>query len=377
MSVRLRFVGYFLCLIGLAQAWPAAAEDPARAERSWESVVDEAIAYLRQSQAPDGTFSADRSIGITGVVVTGLLQTGRIDRSDPLVARSLAAIERLVNKTDGHIAGANPTQGLKNYVTAVNAMALAAANDPGKYGEVLKDATRFLKMLQWDEGENISRSDGRFGGFGYDSKGRPDMSNTQFAIDALRAAGLKPNDEAFQKAVVFVSRSQNLKSEYQDQPWAAKINDGSFIYNPLETKADPAADGALPGYASMTYAGIKSLIYAGVDKNDIRVQTALKWIRNNYSVDENVGMPPARSKQGLYYYYHTMAKCLDALGFDELEDAMGVRHNWRQDLLKTLARRQRPDGSWVNEADRWMEGDPNLVTGFALMTLSYCKPKRN
>jgi squalene-hopene/tetraprenyl-beta-curcumene cyclase len=125
----------------------------------------------------------------------------------------------------------------------------------------------------------------------------------------------------------------------------------------------------------MTYAGIKSLIYAGVDKSDIRVQSALKWIRAHYSVDENVGLPAGKTGQGYYYCLHTMAKCLDALGMDELEDDKGVKHDWRKDIVQALAKRQRPDGSWTNEADRWMEGDPNLVTGYALMTLSYCRPK--
>ena len=33
-------------------------------------------------------------------------------------------------------------------------------------------------------------------------------------------------------------------------------------------------------------------------------------------------------------------------------------------------------GSWINEQDRWMEGDPRVVTGYALMALSHCKPKK-
>jgi squalene-hopene/tetraprenyl-beta-curcumene cyclase len=79
-------------------------------------------------------------------------------------------------------------------------------------------------------------------------------------------------------------------------------------------------------------------------------------------------------EKGLYYYYHTFAKALDALGIDELEDAKGVRHDWRHDLIEELARRQKPDGSWVNADNMWMEGDPNLSTAFALLALSYCQP---
>lgn len=40
----------------------------------------------------------------------------------------------------------------------------------------------------------------------------------------------------------------------------------------------------------MTYAGMQSLIYANVDKNDPRVKLALKWLENSYSLDENPGM---------------------------------------------------------------------------------------
>src|SRR5918997_2747357 len=121
----------------------------------------------------------------------------------------------------------------------------------------------------------------------------------------------------------------------------------------------------------MTYAGIKSLIYCGVSKDDERVKKAYEWIRNNYTVDKNPGMPRMRSQWGLYYYYHTMAKCLDVLGVDHVVDDKGQKHDWRADITRALASRQRTDGSFVNEQDRWMGGNPDIVTGYALMALSY------
>jgi squalene-hopene/tetraprenyl-beta-curcumene cyclase len=126
----------------------------------------------------------------------------------------------------------------------------------------------------------------------------------------------------------------------------------------------------------MTYAGIKSLIYCGVSKDDPRVKKAYEWVQKHYTVEHNPGMPGERSNWGLYYYYHTMSKCLDALGLDEVTDGEGKKHDWRAEITAELAKRQRDDGSWVNEKDRWMEGDPQLVTGYALMTLAYCKPKK-
>jgi squalene-hopene/tetraprenyl-beta-curcumene cyclase len=66
---------------------------------------------------------------------------------------------------------------------------------------------------------------------------------------------------------------------------------------------------------------------------------------------------------------------MDALGEDIFEDAAGVKHDWRRELAEELFSRQKPNGSWVNDNTKWMEGDANLATGFALMALSYCKPK--
>jgi squalene-hopene/tetraprenyl-beta-curcumene cyclase len=54
-------------------------------------------------------------------------------------------------------------------------------------------------------------------------------------------------------------------------------------------------------------------------------------------------------------------------------DDKGVEHDWRQELIDELARRQQPNGSWVNKNERWLEADPNLVTGYALLALSHCR----
>ncbi|HZT81143.1 MAG TPA: prenyltransferase/squalene oxidase repeat-containing protein [Gemmataceae bacterium] len=369
-------------LAGLAALLPGSAAEPQKKvgpdPKTWDQAVDRGVKYLKSTQAADGSWSEGKNIGITGVALTGLLQTGKVSPRDPVAQKGLKYIEGLINPKAGHIAGKDPRIGLQNYVTCVNLMALVAA-DRDSYKAAIGDAQKFLKQLQWDEGEGKDPKSDFYGGAGYDSKSRPDLSNTQFFLDALQAAGVDKNDPALKKALVFVSRCQNLKSEHNTAPWAGKINDGSFIYSAAaggQTKVDgPHKDGELPGYGSMTYAGIKSMIYCGVDRKDPRMQKALEWIRKHYTVDANPGMPKVYSQRGLYYYYHTMAKCLDALGDDYVVDAEGKKHDWRKDITEALAKRQRPDGSWVNERDQWMEGDPNLVTGYALMALSHCKKK--
>lgn len=341
---------------------------------SADKLTEKAIAFLRSTQGVDGSWSGDKHIGITGIVVTALIKSG-VSLDDPMVKNGLAYLEKLINSKEGHIAGSNPKQQLKNYVTSVNVMAFVAANKNGKYQQVVDAGAKFLIGLQWDEEEGKTTTDTFYGGFGYDSKNRPDMSNSGFALEALNAAGVKQDNPAFKKATFFLSRSQNLKGEHQDQPWASQYNDGSFIYNPMETKANEKANDASPGpgYGSITYAGIKSMIYAGVDKNDRRVVEALNWVRKNYSMEVNVGMPKGREKHGLYYGYNTMTKAFKVLGLDEIVDDKGVKHDWRKDLVAQLAKTQQTNGSWVNEQDRWMEGDANLVTSFALLALSNAK----
>ncbi|NQU24898.1 MAG: terpene cyclase/mutase family protein, partial [Candidatus Nealsonbacteria bacterium] len=225
---------------------------------------------------------------------------------------------------------------------------------------------------QWDEDEGHDKASASHGGGGYGKHERPDLSNTSFLVEALIAAGNGPDDEAVKKALIFVSRCQNLETEHNTTKHASKNPDGGYYYTPVgegESQAGTTANGGLRSYGSMTYAGLKSMIYAGVGPDDPRVKAALKWAQMNYALDTNPGLGSA----GLYYYYHTFAKALDATGLDVIEDAEGVKHDWRSELLEELAKRQRPDGSWINENARWMEGDPALVTGYALLSLTYCR----
>jgi squalene-hopene/tetraprenyl-beta-curcumene cyclase len=365
-----------LAVVLSAHAARSTAQPPAK---QWDTTVEKAIALLKARQAADGSWGGQQAPGVTGVVLTGLLKTGKVSPKDPMAQKALKYIESLINTKEGHIAGKDANPHLVNYITSINVLALTSA-DRDSYKAVVADAGKYLRKLQWDDGRDKKAGDDFYGGFGYDSKNRPDLSNTQFTLDALVAAGIPRTDKAFRNALVFVSRCQNLKGETNDRPWAGKINDGTFIYTPADggaTKVDDNAkpENGLPGYGSMTYAGIKSLIYCGVSKDDPRVQKAYEWIQKNYILDRNPGMPKERSHWGLYYYYHSMAKCLDVLGVDEVADAAGQKHDWRTELTAALAERQRADGSWLNDQDRWMEGQPELVTGYSLMALAYCKPK--
>jgi squalene-hopene/tetraprenyl-beta-curcumene cyclase len=375
MTVLRPFTLVLFSLAVLLVAGPAAAaaEDSSEVTadaKAYQQAVEQAIHYLAsKGQAPDGSYSGQLGPGVTALVTTGILRHGR-SPEDPLVARSLKYLEGFI-RDDGGVYGEGSFH--RNYETSLAIMAFTAANKDGRYDKVIDRAEKFLKGIQWDDGEGHGRSSPSYGGAGYGSHKRPDLSNTSFLVEALLAAGNGPNDPAMQKALVFVSRCQNLETEHNTTKHASKINDGGFYYTCAaggESKAGETANGGLRSYASMTYAGLKSMIYAGLGPDDPRVKAALKWARKHYRLDSNPGM----GQQGLYYYYQTFAKALHAAGIDKLTDDQGVEHDWRRDLLTALAKRQRPDGSWLNEADRWYEGDPNLVTAYCLMALSHAKP---
>jgi squalene-hopene/tetraprenyl-beta-curcumene cyclase len=331
-----------------------------------------AVDFLKATQANDGTWTSNTSTGVTALAITALLQSG-VPVTDPTVAKGLSALEKYVQK-DGGIYQPNTSH--KNYETCVAVVALKAADADGRYDQILARADKFLRGLQWDEEEGIDKSDVRYGGADYGpSKKRPDLSNTQFLVDALKTLGAKDDDPNIQKALIFVSRCQNLESQYNQTPLAAKVNDGGFIYTVAgggSSMAGSTANGGLRSYGSMTYAGLKSMIYAGLTATDPRVKAASEWIRNHYTVEENPGL----GQQGLFYYFDTFAKTLSVLKIDQFEEAAGQKHDWRKELADHLFQLQQQNGSWLNPKERWLEGDPNLATAYALLALKYCEPIR-
>jgi squalene-hopene/tetraprenyl-beta-curcumene cyclase len=338
------------------------------AQSKADPLIERGVAYLKSAQADDGSFSPDAGPGITAIAATAMLVNGQ-SPDDPALAKALAYVEKHLHP-DGGVYAEGSTH--KNYETCIAMMCFDAANADGRYDEMLKRAEAFVKKEQWDEEERLSPADLAYGGAGYGSQSRPDLSNTSFLIEALKTVGDSPEDPAIQRALIFVSRCQNLPTQHNETEFPTKNPDGGFYYTIAaggSSQAGPTDNGGLRSYGSMTYAGLKSMIYAGVGKDDERVKAALAWIGKNYALDENPGMGDA----GLYYYYHTFAKALAAVGEPQLRDAEGVAHDWKQDLVATLAASQQSNGSWVNKNERWLEGDPNLVTSYALLALAYCK----
>lgn len=344
--------------------------------------IEHGLRYLEGvQQSGRFGFHGAADAGITGIALSAVLRTcDRLEHPRPeWVAEGLDYLASL-QKEDGGIYDI----GLKNYVTSVAVEALVASGDPA-YAPNIERATAFLMATQLDEDEGYSSElDPYYGGFGYGSSEKPDLSNTQMALQAMHDAGVPTDEAAFTKAVLFLERCQNRKETGIDTmtTWDDKEvvagTDGGAVYRPGDSKAgtDRTADGGLVGrsYGSMTYALLKSYLFAGLDPEDPRVNEAVDWIARNYRLDVNPGFrPDGRAEyQGLYYYYLTMARALRALGRDTLDAPDGgAPIDWAGDLRRTLYELQAEDGHWVNDrAERWMEGNPTLTTAYALLALA-------
>ena len=354
-----------------AQFEAAAVKDKIGDEALRKQVVSKAVKFLlNKGQAEDGSFSKSISPAVTAICLSALMQNG-VPADHPSVTKGLKFVLQHA-QPDGGIYRSGSA--LRNYETSISLMCLKNANTKGQYDTQIAKSLQFLKGIQWDDGEKHASNSEFFGGQGYGSHKRPDLSNTSYFVDAMKAAGEPADSEAMQKALTFLSRTQNLPSKYNSMEFAKKASKddrGGMIYTPVgggESKAGESPTGGLRSYASMTYAGLKSFIYAGVGKDDIRVKACKDWISRHYNLESNPGV----GKQGLFYYYHVFGKSLSALGDNFVVDSNGKKHDWRRDLVHQLDKLQQDDGSWTNEADRWFEGDANLVTAYALLGLSYC-----
>jgi squalene-hopene/tetraprenyl-beta-curcumene cyclase len=380
-SLALMFIAMLMGTVTL----PAAALDDAHWHKA-QRCIAKGITFLQTTQADDGSWTNQPGPAITALVVNAMIDQPEIDASNPYVARGLAYILSKCNE-DGSIHGGI----LQNYNTSICLSALSRVNNMPEAATAIAKAQAYLTGMQWDnqpgpDGKPITKDHPFYGGSGYGKHGRPDMSNTQFMIQSLHDSGLNCNDPAFQRAMVFISRCQGIESN--DLLKDKIIMDGGFIYatatdkehmdNPetkagtveIDTKDAGQPVSRLRTYGSVTYAGFKSYLYANLKRDDPRVVAAYNWIRSNYTLDQNPGMPEKAKLQGLYYYYLAMARALNAWGSSTLITPDGKAHDWANDMIDKLASLQQENGSWSNEADRWMEGDPSLVTAYAIIVLN-------
>jgi len=356
---------------------PVQAGDNTSIRNEIQRSIDRGLGWLTANQNSNGWWQTPDHPAVTGLAITAFngdpMNRYRGQETPGLKKAYSYLVDRA--QPNGSICVTN----LPTYNTAVSLLALLSANDP-RYEPILKNARRFLAGTQRDFGRTNELDTPYDGGFGYGlpSDKVSDMSNTILALEAMyysrHLKSDQPNggdDLNWKAALHFLQSCQNLPS-HNTNGWASDDpqNKGGFIYNTGRSNAGSETNSVTGrvtwrSYASISYAGMLSYIYADLPKDDPRVTAVYDWLRKNYTLEENPGMKDA----GLYYYYHTMTKALRAYGVDKLVTVDGKEVNWAQDLALKLIQLQKEDGSWVNANARWWEKEPALVTSYTLLAL--------
>ncbi len=341
-------------------AWAGRTEEIAAA-------VSKGVAFLKTQQQADGHFSDAQMPALTALPLWAFVCGGE-GRSDG--AKKAAEFVLKTQRPDGGFYVPKPGRGgsgLGNYNTSVCVSALFESG--------LAPTKAILDARTYIAGSQLTGDDTMAGGFGYDRASRrryADLSNTSYALDAmrrtegvedLRPKGEKRADLNWEKALAFVTRLQETEGERA----------GGAAYNQRTPQAGTQTNATgrvqLRAYGSMSYAAVLSMCHAKLTRSDPRVKSALDYCSKFWTVEENPGM----GNQGLYYYYDILARALSVVGVQTLVEPDGRKVDWRGELAAKLVKLQRPDGSWVNDNNRFWEGDPVLATAFAVLTLSLCK----
>jgi prenyltransferase beta subunit len=335
-----------------------------------EAVAKKAVAWFSQEFENDGTFKgrAGKSVGSVALAMQALLEAPEPPKE--VIAKCADWLAKQ-QRADGAISSEREPD---TYATAVAAASLAKLKDP-KYKDVLEKAKAFLTGAQLDGEEGFKPEDHAvFGGYGY-KKGdnKADLSATANVLDALKEMGVSEDSETFKNAMLFVKRCQD-NPETNDAPMMQDgEGSGGFVYRPGEssfgTLTTRAGKEVPKPYGSMTYQGIKSLIFVGVKPDSPELTQARKWIQQNYAVDKH---PGGDGTQGYFYYIVSFAKAFAALGMEKVTLEDGSEREWARDLAAHIARLQNEDGSFANQDPKWWENEKVLATAYALQALNLC-----
>lgn len=366
-------------------------------EREAAAAVDRGLRWLAARRQEDGHWSDPGFPALTGLPLWAFAVSGR--EYDDVVDRAVQYILSC-RREDGGIYVVPEEKrkggGLGNYNTAVCIVALHKTGRPEVVDAVLA-GRKYLAESQHLGGDMY------YGGMGYDaSTGRAyaDLSNSYIAYEAMRLTedveDLRKDGERVDldwKAAKEFLRKVHNDADFNDQPWAATDprDKGGFVYHPEQTRAGTRTmpDGSVKfrSMSGMTYAGLLSYIYADVERTDPRVEATVNWIVNNWSLSTNSPVTQAEDRErkgvkatddeqeGLFYLYNVMSKGLNVFGQDVFYPPEREAFNWRVELIKRLLSLQRFDdegnGYWVNPVSRYWEGDPVLVTSYALIAMQY------
>ena len=367
-----------LSLICIAAVFDGETKPPERTQV--ESLSNEAQVWLLSQQQPDGALVPGKTftLGVTSMAVVALSSPPHALTADhPAMAKALTFIDSFKQKDGGVYA---LDEGMGNYTTSLALQVYARLRPQDQVS--ITAAQRYLLGLQ-----NTNKDSIGFGGIGYGDKGpgHEDLSNTSYALSALRDSGVPADNPQLQAALKFLEKCQDL-STVNKQPWVGaaggKNGPGGAVYGPADAKGswekqDPTQSEKFTTTGTMSYSLLSSYLTLELSPEDPRVVAALGWVKGAYQFDSNPGMASGKEMQGLFHYYTLMSRTFALLKTDTIDLGNGRIVDWRSDLFASITSKAqhmtldngRKAAFWINSAPRWAEGMPHLTTAYMLRAL--------
>lgn len=333
-------------LTALAAASTACRRDASGSDDSLEA----AVRYLWSQQADDGGFhSQTYGLLASGQSLTPFVLNALIAVPESVAPRPRRGVENAIGFIIDHTSGGGilglhdpASPDYPNYATALAVRALIRT---GHESVAAPSMVAALRGQQFAEDNGWHETDAPYGGWGMGGPirrppqaGHVDLSMTRCVLEALAAAGAGRQDPAFERARVYVSRSQNP--------------DGGFFFSTVNSETNKAGSGE-DGYASYgtaTADGVLALRALGVVETDDALAGAKDWLEARHEPARAPGLdsaPYGGWDEGLRFYYAgTIARAMPHLGV-------------------TLPPSE-PDGSFSNPSNLVKEDDPLIATAFAV-----------
>jgi hypothetical protein len=341
------FASVLLFVLVSACGAQAGTEDDGRA------AARKAAAFLWSKQDPDGGWRSE-TYGLlrSGQSLTPFILLALLDAPgapEDAVDRAVAFI-RTNTTRDGEVGRSDPS--LEDYPNFATSLAVRALERAGKQNGVdpLRAALRRQQFAEHNGWQQDSPPYGAWGMGGPIRKppypGHVDLSMTRHVLQAMGGA---PDE----RALIYLRRCQN--------------GDGGFMFSTVVLEANKAGVGR--SYGTATADGLLSLLALSPKASDPNVASALAWLSKNHRSDVVPGFEESDAKWRtgmLYYYLAASAQAFHLTGAGP--------EGWKADLIRSLAARQRGDGSFKNASFLMKEDDPLIATTFALLALQSAGP---
>ena len=320
---------------GYCRADVAVLEDE-KYQKSFDTAIDRALAYLAQAQMPDGSFPGGmpQNTAVASLSVMAFLARGYSPGLPPYGDTINRGVDFVLSAqaADGTIIGPGGGQMYSHNISTLMLAEVSGMVDPERQKRVDECLAKALRVIL--AAQDVAKGEANQGGWRYAPNATDsDISQSGWALMALRAArnnGAAVPKEAIDRAVRFVMRCHSPQ-------------DGGFCYTP----------GSGSGLAR-TGVGLLCLELSGKHRDEVTLKAG-EYIATRFKA----------GWQGeiVYYCLYYCSQGMFQLGGEEWQ-------KFAPELYDAILQMQGPDGSWPSRNGNENSAGSCYCTSMAVLALS-------